>query len=45
MVEAGTVLLENENQVNKLESNRRGRGWVRGRKEKQKQLSEGRKAC
>ena len=29
---AGTVLLENEKQVNRLELKRRGRGWVRGKK-------------
>lgn len=42
MVYAGTVLLENKNQVNKLELKRRGGGWV---KQGKKQLSKGRKAC
>lgn len=41
MVHAGTVLLENENQVNKLESKEEV-GFELGGK---KQLSEGRKAC
>lgn len=43
MMYAGTVLLENEKQVNRLELKRRGRGWVRGKKKnfpKEEKLAE-----